>query len=121
VKSVLGWIGALLPVAYCLGFVYYFQSNFGGFEGAMAIGLGPTMLGLGGIGLLFCLPLVFKIVRLAAGPGKPAPGYEAKAEEEPAFDADAALARYMARKASGEIVPPPAPVEARPTFGRKLA
>jgi hypothetical protein len=121
-KSALGWIGALVPLAYCVGLIVYFQSVGGSFEGAIALGLGPTMLGLGGVGLLFCLPLVMKLIKLATGPKTRAAAAEAEEAEAP-FDPDAALARYMAKKAAGEVE---APVyseqpEIRPVFGRKVA
>jgi hypothetical protein len=128
-KTVVGLIGALVPIAYCGGLVWYFtQGNE--LTGPVGQGLGPTVLGLGAVGLLFCIPLVFKLMKLAAparpDPNKPRDG----ADEEEAgsgFDADAALARYLARKAAagGEVpvaAAAPAPVVAapRPGFGRKL-
>jgi len=119
VKMVFGIVGALVPIAYCGGLVWYFMRG-NTLEGPVGQGLGPTVLGLGAIGLLFCIPLVFKLLKLAAPP-KPEPGARV-ADEEPAssFDADAALARYLARKAAagGEIPPMPAPAP-RGGFGRK--
>ena len=117
VKMVVGVVGALVPVVYCGGLVWYFMRG-NDLSGPVGTGLGPTVLGLGVVGLLFCIPLVFKLLKLAA-PAKPEPGARA-ADDEPvsSFDADAALARYMARKAAagGEIPSAPAP---RGGFGRK--
>jgi hypothetical protein len=125
-KTVFGVIGALLPVGYCGGLLYYFMKN-NTLEGPVGQGLGPTVLGLGAIGLLFCIPVVFKLIKLFAGSRPKAPGGEAAEQDEaPAFDADAALARYLARKAAGGGEPvaaeAPAAFDApapRATFGRK--
>jgi hypothetical protein len=70
-KSVFGVIAALVPVLYCGGLLYYFLDNTGSVEDATAIGLGPTLLGLGAIGLIFCIPLIVKAVRLFSGPRSP--------------------------------------------------
>ena len=56
-KSVFGVIGALFPVVYCAGLFYYFFGVAGSVEEAKEIGLAPTLLGLGAVGLLFCIPL----------------------------------------------------------------
>lgn len=123
-------IGALLPVAYC-GWLFFHFLGFRGADGALlADGLGPTVLGLGAIALLFCIPLVFRLLKLIASPRAPVPEGRRSTEEVPveaAFDADAALARYMARKATvadtqPEAAPlPPSGVPApRPSFGRKI-
>jgi hypothetical protein len=121
VKSVVGIVAALVPVAYCGGLLYYFMRG-NTLEGPVGQGLGPTVLGLGAVGLLFCIPLVFKLLKLAA-PRKPEPGARVVDEEEPAssFDADAALARYMARKAAQGDGQPPRfePSAPRGSFGRK--
>jgi hypothetical protein len=120
VKMVVGIVGALLPVAYCGGLFFYFR-RFGGWsDGPLATGLGPTMLGLGALGLLFCIPVILKLIKLFAAPRSPVPG-GADPEPESSFDADAALARYLARKAAqggGEPVAVEAPAP-RATFGRK--
>ena len=41
--------------------------------------------------------------------------------EPPSFDADAALANYMAKKARGLVEAPPLEAAPRPAFGRKIA
>jgi len=121
-KSVFGVIAALLPIAYCGGLLYYFMQG-NDLSGPVGQGLGPTVLGLGAIGLQFCIPLVFKLLKLLSKPRSPEPagGNAVEPSEETGFDADAALARYLARKAAqggGE----PAPLESpapRASFGRK--
>jgi hypothetical protein len=124
-KMVFGLVGALLPVLYFGGLFFYFRGFEGWSDGPMATGLGPTMLGLGALGLLFCIPLVLKLIRLATRAGGPAPAAPGGPDPEPesSFDADAALARYLARKAAaGGEIPEPAPAVApRATFGRKLS
>src|SRR5262249_20153027 len=105
-KSMFGVIGAIVPVAYCGALLYYFFDISGSsFEGAKTIGLGPTLLGLGAVGLLFCIPLVLKLLRLFAGPRSPGSGgrggFGGPAEDdENGFDADAAIARYMAQRSA---------------------
>jgi len=125
-KSAGTLIAALVPIAYCGAMVYYFFHVGGGsVQGIAAMGLGPTVLGLGAIGLLFMLPLVIRLVRLtAAPPSGHRTGVAVTLPEEEAFDADAALARYLARKAeAGDDAPMPmadaGTPAVRPTFGRK--
>jgi hypothetical protein len=130
-KSVFGVIRALAPVLYCGGLLYYFFGVGGSVENAKEIGLYPTLMGLGIVGLLFCIPLTLKIVRLISGPRSPGsgghPGGPAR-DDNDGFDADAAIARYMAER-SAEIVPNPPPLSSkhggggparRPGFGRKV-
>ena len=100
-KSVFGVIGALVPVVYCGGLLYYFLDTSGSVQGAATIGLGPTMLGLGVVGLLFCIPLIFKLVRFLGSGDRG--GRAGSTPDGDDFDAEAALARYMARKSSGEL------------------
>lgn len=132
-KAVFGIIGALVPVAYFGGLYWYFQSYSNSPLGMLTGGPGdPTMIGLGALGLLFCVPVALKILKLVSASQR-VPGPKERAEAaletgEPAFDADAALARYMARKAAaGEEIPPSytppsprgGPDAPRPVFGRK--
>jgi len=124
---------AFLPVVYCGGLLFYFLGQRGANDGPVADGLGPTVIGLGVVGLLFCIPLVFKLIRLvvtprgpksdAGRPDTPVP------QEESSFDADAALARYLARKQAGaqdlpsSFAPTPPQQDGapqRPSFGRKI-
>lgn len=133
-KSVFGMIGALVPILYCGGFLYYFIDSMGSVEEARTNGLGPTLLGLAVIGLLFFIPLIVKIVRVFSGPRSPGTAGRAgatapKRDDEGEFDADAVLARYMAKRSTdgvlGDATAPhvqegggPA---TRPSFGRKIA
>lgn len=105
-KSVFGLIGLAIPVLYCGGLVIYFSGleQYTGVPVSNAVG--PTMLGLGAIGLLFFIPLVLRIVRLVRGTGAPEAGGGGRAGEAPKdegsdFDPDAAIARYLAQRGSG--------------------
>ena len=130
-KSVFGVIGAVVPVLYCGGLLYYFLDLSGSVQEAEQDGLGPTLLGLGIVGLLFCIPLIVKIVRIFAGPRSPGSGGRGGPDastHDGEFDADAAVARYMARRsaeaAPGSPAAPPAHERGgparRPGFGRKI-
>lgn len=129
-------LGMFIPLVYFGGMIYYFSQVGGGtIQGIVDIGLGPTVAGLTIVGLLFCIQPAIMLIRLAIP--SPAPrtvGHSAA--DEPltsgGFDADDAVARYLAKRAAGpELVPelahdrgretgpseaPPAP---RPAFGRK--
>jgi len=130
-KSVLGVIGILVPIVYCGGLIYYFLDLSGSVREAEAIGLGPTLLGLTVVGLLFCIPLIVKIVRMFIGPRSPggSGGREASTHDgKDGFDPDAAVARDMAQR-TAEAAPgaPPMPrthdtagPATRPSFGRKI-
>jgi hypothetical protein len=130
-KSAFGVIRALVPVLYCGGLLYYFL-DVGSVHDLATNGLGPTVLGLGVVGLLFCIPLILKIARLFRGPGSPGSkgGPDAPADSsDSGFDADAAIARYMAWRSTeadpGPLATPPAQESsrpaARPSFGRKAS
>ena len=130
-KTAVGLIRALFPVIYFGSLLYYFFDVSGGsMENADTLGLGPTLLGLGIVGLLFCIPLAFRIVRIlkgpraprsGGGPGRPAP------DDDDGFDADAVVARYLAQQPVEAIpaspAPRPAPKGGGPTpttgFGRR--
>jgi hypothetical protein len=102
-KSVVGVMGAVVPVLYCGGLLYYFLDLSGSVHEAWGIGLGPTVLGLGAVGLLFCIPLLMKIVRIFARPHPSVSGSGpggSKRDDEGGFDADAAIARYMAERST---------------------
>lgn len=129
-RSVPGIIVTLAACAYCGGLVYYFVDVGGSFQGAKDIGLGPTVMGLGAVGLLFCVVLLFKVFRLMRTPGRPGasgPGTSGPSlpDEEGGVDADEVISRYMARHAS-EARPatvsgaPDRPSSTLPTgFGRR--
>lgn len=133
VKSTFGLVGAAIPVLYCGGLVIYFAGVNNAFGGMLGRQLGPTMVGLGVIGLLFLIPLVLKIRRLVSPPAPPGASGGGRADEAPKdggsdFDPDAAIARYLARQSPGARDPasPPAahggggPVR-QAGFGRRRA
>lgn len=133
-KAVFAVVAAAFPVIYCGYLVYYFYDVSGGsMQEVERSGLGPTLIGLGVVGLLFCIPLAVKIVRLivrprpprsdsGGGPRPPTP----HGGGESSFDADAVVARYLAQRqveaASGSPAAPPAQGSVgakRAGFGRK--
>ncbi|MBJ7437686.1 MAG: hypothetical protein JHD35_01500 [Sphingopyxis sp.] len=133
--KVLGVIGGLIPIVWIGWLLYHFVGVGGGTaEGVAGIGLGPTVIGLSIIGLLFALPLIIKLLRATTGVNRvPGASFEAKLKPgevvvEPEFDADAAFASYMRKREAGVVgdvsVDPvddaPAPFSPRPaSFGRK--
>ena len=145
-KSVFGVARAGLPVLYCGYLLYYFLDVSGSVQEARDIGLGPTLLGLGIVGLLFCIPLAVKIVRLFIGPRSPgssAPGPGSSgsgltdscgrgpdapsSDGESGIDADAVVARYLARRSAEAAAASPAAPRAQegrrpasPSFGRRV-
>ena len=130
-KLALGVIGALVPILYCGGLIYYFVDMSGSVEDAQTIGLGPTLLGLTIVGLLFCAALVVKVLRIfmeARAPGSDGRGGSGASTPDGDFDPDAVLARYMAQRsaegASGAPAAPPAQdgggPAARSGFGRRV-
>ena len=132
VKSLFGVISALAPVLYCGGLLYYFIDVSGSPHEAETNGLGPTLLGLGIVGLLFCIPLVVKIVGIFAeprSPGSGGPGGPDASTHDRGIDADAVVARYIARRsapaAPAAPTAPPASEGGAPaigaSFGRKTA
>lgn len=121
VKLAIGIAFALMPLVYCGALFFYFLDTAGSVQDAVGIGLGPTLFGVGAIGVLFCVPVAWKILRALHTPRARTASSEAPAPDDSPFDADAALARYLARKsAEASAAPPPAgPTPARPSFGRK--
>lgn len=125
IGGIFRWLLALIPVGYIGFFLWHFMGVGGNTaEGIVGIGLGPTVLGLSIIALLFLIGPLVKLLRVASGANR-VPGASLKVGDDlPAtegFDADAAFARYMTKRADG-----PAPVEdrpdaavPRPQFGRK--
>ena len=116
-KAVLG----VIPVIWFAGLaIYLYRVNQAG-GGRAQKRLLATIIGLGAISLLLCIPLVIKLVRLASGtPAKPkgakAPADAARGD----FDADAVIARYLEKKAAGEAsFEVPDSAARRPAFGRK--
>jgi len=133
--KVLGIMAGLIPIVYIGWLLYYFVGVGGGTaEGVAGIGLGPTVIGLSIVGLLFALPLIIKLLRATTGVNRvPGASFEAKLKPgevvvEPEFDPDAAFANYMRKREAGVVgdvsVDPaddtPAPFSPRPaSFGRK--
>ena len=135
-KALFGLAGAVVPVFYCGYLVYYFLDVGGSVQGVQDVGLGPTVIGLGAGAVLFCIPLILKLVRFFGGPRSPSPRGDAPSDDEDdgAAAADAIIARYMARQAaeaqaeakskpqSGTTFARPAQKSggpAKPSFGRK--
>ena len=116
-KNWFGLVGAAIPVLVCGGFLLYFNQVRGAFGGLLDSQLGPTMFGIGAFGILFLVIFLVKLWRIAGGASAP-PGARAEAAlkaEQSDFDADAAFARYMARRGDSPVVDRPPPG----SFGRK--
>jgi len=128
-KSILGVIGALVPILYFGGLLYYFVDSMGSVEDAQMNGLGPTLLGLAVVGLLFFIPLSVKLVRLFTGSSSRATARRAdangsKRDDEGEFDADAVLVRYMAKRSTdgaSDAVSPPGEQTPRPIWPQDRA
>lgn len=107
-----GVIAGLLPLIYIGWLLRHFIGVGGGTaEGIAFIGLGPTVIGLSLVGLLFALPLLVKLLRVATGANR-APGKKAEtmlkpgeAAGEPPFDADAVFADYMRKRSKSDDLP----------------
>lgn len=125
-KSVFGVAGAVVPVLYCASLLYYFLDLSGSVQEAESIGLGPTVLGLGAIGLLLSIPLIIKVTRIFAGQRSPESGGAPSPDGQEAFDADAMIARYRTRQSAEDVHPPAAAAAQngrepakRSSFGRR--
>lgn len=125
-KTLWGLIAGLVPVIWFGGLAIHFYRVNEAMGGLASRELMPTIVGLGGLGLLFTIPILIKLVRLASGTAsKPKGPKAAEAADEDApgdFDPDAVIARYLEKKAAGEasfeVREGAAP---RPVFGRKPA
>ena len=132
-KSIFGVAGALAPIFYCGYLLYYFLGVSGSVKEAWDIGLGPTVLGLGVVALLFCIPLIWKLLKMFSGPRWPgsasrpnAPPGHGDDDDDGGAAADAIVARYLAQR-SAEAAPNTPAARApqgggparRPSFGRK--
>lgn len=127
----IGLVGALLPVLYCGGMVWYFTDMGGWDDPFVSEGLRPTIIGLSVVGLLFAIGLGFKIHRAfgASPPDAGAGGSRSAAGPDDVTgvggDADAMIARYLAQRdaASSPNGPPamrPGPGRAPTSFGRRM-
>jgi hypothetical protein len=117
-RSWFGLVGALVPVLFCGGLLLYLNNVRGAFGGWLDGALGPTMLGLAATGLLFLILFLLKLHRLSAPPPAKGGGMDAAlAEAKSDFDPDAALARYMARRAATPLGPEDRPPPG--SIGRK--
>lgn len=117
-KNWFGLVGAAIPVIVCGGFLLYFNNVRGAFGGLLDSQLGPTMFGIGAFGLLFLVLFLVKVWKVAGGPSGSSPAARADAAlqaEKNDFDADAAFARYMARRGDTPPMDRPPPG----SFGRK--
>lgn len=122
-KNSFGVIGALVPIAYCIGLLYYFLDLSGSVQEATEDGLGPTMLGLGAVSLILSIPLIMKVVRMIAGTRSPRLA-ERDGRDSPAreggVDPDAVLARYLSTRPAEAAATKEGEPPNRPTFGRKI-
>lgn len=128
-RSFFGLIMALLPIVGIAGVLLYLNNVRGAFGGLLDGALGPTLMGLGTVLVILVFLFVLKFWRAATPPATPKAGGSgpdaAPEEEKSDFDPDAAIARYMARRESGEAGASPLAPQggARPgrqaAFGRK--
>lgn len=115
VGGIFGIIGGLIPLLYIGWLLRHFMGVSGDtFEGVATIGLGPTVIGLTIVGLIFALPLLIRLLRAVSGINR-IPVSRGTASSEPdaetqGFDADAAFANYMRGRDSAP--PPPIAVDA---------
>jgi hypothetical protein len=116
-RNFFGLAMALLPVLFCGGLLLYLNNVRNAFGGWLDGAVGPTMLGLAATGLIFLTLFGLKLRRLSAPPPPKAGGLDAADEPKSDFDPDAALARYMARRAAAPLAPADRPPPG--SFGRK--
>lgn len=114
---------AFLGIVPIFGFgglaIYLYRVN-DSMGGVASQQLMPMVYALGAISVFFCLPILFKLLRLATA--KPKGGKTSEDAAGGGFDADATISRYLEKKAAGEanfVVPDGA--APRATFGRKSA
>jgi hypothetical protein len=111
-----------VPALYFGGLFFYFLHVGGSVEGAEEIGLGPTLLGLAIVGLLFSIPLIVAIIRMILG-GPRSPGSGGRGgpsgpdDGDSGFDADAVVARYLAQQSAQAAASSPTPSPQSPTRG----
>lgn len=109
----------IVPVFWFGGLAIYLYRVNGAMSGVASQQLMPTVYALGALSLLFSLPVLFKLLGLTAKPK----AKMAQADGDAAsggFDADAAISRYLDKKAAGEVnFTVPESAAPRPVFGRK--
>lgn len=130
VRNTLGVLGALVPIAYFGGLLSYFENVGGAQEDTIAIGLGPTVIGLKILLAVGCLFLVARIVWGLRERYRPKRASRVDLGSPPprtdGFDPDAIVARYIANQsASGDpadvapaLATPERAPDAAPTSGR---
>lgn len=130
-RPIFSLVGIIGPIIYCGWLVYYFINVSGSLQAVQDNGLGPTVLGLAIIGLIFFAVLIVVIFRLLAYPrSRRSNGRDGTdgPNQDGGFDADAVVARYMAQRAAeaasiSSATPPPrdggGPTR-RSSFGRKI-
>lgn len=111
--KMLAVIAGLLPLVYIGWLLRHFIGVGGGsIDGIVGIGLGPTVIGLSLVGLLFALPLIIKLLRATTGVNRvPGKDFNARLKpgevsDEPPFDADAVFANYMRKRDQPGEAPP---------------
>ena len=132
-KAIFGVARALVPILYFGYLLYYFLDVSGSVKEAWNIGLGPTVLGLTVVVLLFCIPLIWKFMKTFSGPRWPGsasrpnapPGHGGDDDDEDGSRADAIVARYLAQRTAEANAPAARAPQGgggparRPSFGRK--
>lgn len=109
----------IVPVFWFGGLAIYLYRVNGALGGVASQQLMPTVYALGALSLLFSLPVLFKLLGLTTkSKSKKAPASNDAASGD--FDADAAISRYLEKKAAGEAnFTVPDTAGPRPVFGRK--
>lgn len=123
-KPIFGLIGSVVPIIYCGYLLYYFLDQAGSLEEAKAVGLGPTLLGLAVVGVFFFVVFAIKLVLIFLALRSRRPGGPDAPTDDDGFDADAVVARYMARRSADDSPKSPTTPPARPakssSFGRRV-
>ena len=127
-RTIVGLVGAALPIAYCIGLIWYFLDLGAWNDPVLARELGPTIIGLGVVALVCVVALALRARRAMrsrppgaqGGNGGPGPAGPGDAPRE--ADADAMIARYLAQRAADapqERTPPAA--GGKVAFGRRAS
>ena len=132
-KPVLRLFGTLFAVLYCGWLDYYFLHQSGSLKEAENDGLGPTVFGLGIVGLFFLIVLIVQILLVFVSLRSRRSGGDRTTRHndddyDDGFDPDAVIARYMARQSAEAATNVPTMSNRpegggppkRPGFGRKI-